>query len=68
MAGMSAPKHVTFTGPEVQQLTRVAGTLTHVAKDLRKGASTDDVARRLQEIAETLSYLVNRASTRGTLQ
>jgi hypothetical protein len=65
---VSAPKHVTFTGPEMQQIARVSGTLAHVAKDLRKGANVEDIARRLLEMSETLGYLVERASARGTLQ
>ncbi|WP_239488835.1 hypothetical protein [Luteitalea sp. TBR-22] len=64
---MSAPKHVTFSGPEAQQLSRVAATLPHLAKDLRKGTNVDTIARRLDEMSETLTLLIERAIERGTL-
>lgn len=64
---MTAPKNVTFTGPEVQQLPRVDETLTYVAKDPRKGTNVDNIGRRLDEMSETLSLLIERAVERVML-
>jgi hypothetical protein len=43
---------------------RAAGTLEHLAKDLRRGSDTDIVARRSSEIAESLTELMTRVESR----
>lgn len=61
------PRDVTLTGPEAAQVRRAAATLRHLAKDARVGADPDTIARRIDEVAESLAYLLDRAEGRGTL-
>ena len=64
---MPSSRGVTLTGPEVQALQRSARTLTHLAHDFQKGADAASIARRIGELAETITYLIDRAQERGTL-
>jgi hypothetical protein len=61
------PRDVTLTGPELQQLQRGALTLQHLAHDVQKGAAPATISRRLREVADTITYLTERALERGTL-
>lgn len=53
-----------MTSAELEQLRRVATTLTHVIKDARRGVDPETLARRVSELAETIAYLVDRAEAR----
>lgn len=64
---MAPPRGITLTGPEPQRLWRGALTLHHLAHYVRKGSDAGTYARRLGELAKTITYLIDRAEQRGTL-
>jgi hypothetical protein len=67
LSTMPPPRGTTLTGPELQQLRRGALTLEHLAHDMQKGTDPATIARRLLEVRDTITYLIDRAQERGTL-